>query len=92
MRRTRAMATALRSWVQSPQPGEAVFLSEAASSQPRFRLRYRLEPSGVLQDEFAIAPPGAPDAFKPYLSWESRRVPEAPLDRRVSPGNGGSGQ
>ena len=28
---------------------------------------------GVLKGEFAIAPPGSPEAFKPHLAWESHR-------------------
>ena len=59
--------------VMSPTAGQAVFVSEAAAGEPRFRLSYHLEASGVLRGEFAIAPPSAPDAFKPYLTWESRK-------------------
>jgi hypothetical protein len=64
----------IRYAVQSPGPGRAVFLSEAVAGQPRFRLSYTLPPSGVLEGEFAIAPPGAPEDFKPYLHWESRKA------------------
>ena len=51
-----------------------MFLSEAASGEARFRLSYALDAKGVLKGEFAIAPPGAPEAFKPYVSWESRKA------------------
>lgn len=64
----------IRYGVSSPAPGEAVFVSEAAAGEPRYRLRYRLLESGVLQGEFAVAPPDAPEAFKPYLTWESRKA------------------
>ena len=64
----------IRYVVQTPAPGRAVFLSEAAGGKPRFRLSYTLEAAGVLKGEFAIAPPGAPGAFKPYLNWESRKA------------------
>ncbi len=64
----------IRYVVQTPAPGRAVFLSEAAGGEARFRLSYALEATGGLKGEFAIAPPGAPDAFKPYLSWESRKA------------------
>jgi len=64
----------IRYVVQSPAPGRAVFLSEPVGGQPSFRLSYALDAAGVLKGEFAIAPPGAPDAFKQYLSWESRKA------------------
>jgi hypothetical protein len=60
--------------VNSPAVGEAVFVSESMAGEPRFRLSYKLTPDGILRGEFAIAPPGEPPAFKPYLAWESRRV------------------
>jgi hypothetical protein len=63
----------IRYSVRSPAPGQAVFLSEATEGGPRFRLSYRLEATGVLKGEFAVAPPGAPEAFQPYVSWDSRR-------------------
>jgi hypothetical protein len=64
----------IRYAVEVPAPGRAVLLSEPVASQPRFRLSYALDPAGVLEGEFAIAPPGAPDAFKPYLTWKSRKA------------------
>jgi hypothetical protein len=64
----------IRYAVRSPAPGEAVFVSDAQAGTPRFRLSYRLEATGVLKGEFAIAPPGAPEAFQPYLAWESRKA------------------
>jgi hypothetical protein len=53
--------------------GDAVFLSDVASGEPRYRLTYKLTPHGVLRGTFAVAPPGKPDAFEQYLAWESRR-------------------
>ncbi len=64
----------IRYVVQSPGPGRAVFLSELVAGQPRFRLTYTLQATGVLEGEFAIAPPGAPEDFKQYLHWESRKA------------------
>jgi hypothetical protein len=64
----------IRYAVQVPAPGRAVFLSEAGAGQPRFRLSYALDSAGVLEGEFAISPPGAPEAFKPYLTWKSRKA------------------
>ena len=64
----------IRYTVRSPATGQAVFLSEGTEGEPRFRLSYRLEATGVLKGEFAIAPPGAAEAFKPYLTWESRQA------------------
>ena len=64
----------IRYIVQSPAAGEAVFLSEATAGELRFRLTYKLEATGLLKGEFAIAPPGAPEEFKPYLAWHSRKA------------------
>jgi hypothetical protein len=54
-------------------PKEAVFLSDAVAGEPRFRLTYKRVSDETLDGEFEIAPPGALDAFKPHLSWHSRR-------------------
>ena len=54
--------------------GEASFVSDTISGAPRFRLSYKLGPDGLLKGEFAIAPPGKPDAFARYLAWESRKA------------------
>ena len=64
----------IRYAVRCPERGQVVFLSDAAPGEPRFRLSYTLAPSGALKGEFAIAPPGASDTFKPYLNWESRKA------------------
>ncbi len=64
----------IRYAVSSPAPGEAVFLSDVVKGEPRYRLRYTLGPKGSLEGEFAIAPPGKPEAFAPYLRWESRKA------------------
>lgn len=61
----------IRYTVQSPAPGEAVFLSEVSPAESRFRLSYKLEPTGILKGEFAMAFPGALEEFKPYLQWET---------------------
>lgn len=66
----------IRYSVQSPAPGQAVFLSEAAGGGPRFRLGYTLAAPGVLKGEFAVAQPGGPEVFKPYLTWESHKKTE----------------
>jgi hypothetical protein len=64
----------IRYSVTSPRAGEASFISEPVAGQPRFRLTYRLRADGVLAGEFAMAPPGQPDAFASYLAWESRKA------------------
>jgi len=58
----------------SPAAGQAVFLSEDTGGGPRFRLTYTLEANGLLKGEFAIAQPGAHEAFQAYLTWESRKA------------------
>ncbi len=67
----------IRYVVTSAAPGEATFLSEPVAGEPRYRLRYELARDGVLDGEFAIAPPGEPPAFKPYLAWKSTRAKAA---------------
>jgi hypothetical protein len=64
----------IRYAVQAPAPGKAVFVSDTVSGEPRYRLTYEIDPSGTLKGESAIAPPGSPEAFKPYLSWTSRKA------------------
>ncbi|MFI5184524.1 MAG: hypothetical protein ACHQNV_09005 [Vicinamibacteria bacterium] len=65
----------IRYVVDVPAADRAVFVSEAAAGAPRFRLSYALEATGVLRGQFEIAAPDAPQAFKPYLAWESRKKP-----------------
>lgn len=60
--------------VQSPAAGKAVFLSESTTEGPRFRLTYELGAAGVLEGEFDVASPAAPETFTPYLTWESRKA------------------
>jgi len=64
----------IRYAVHSPAAGQAVFLSEATGSEPRFRLTYKLEADGALGGEFEVAPPGTPEAFKSYLTWRSHKT------------------
>ena len=64
---------AIRYSVISPAAGQAVFVSDLVPGEPRYRLSYQLEPSGLLKGEFAIASPGAPGDFEVYLSWQSRK-------------------
>ena len=62
-------------WVANEQlkPQAVVFVSDPSSREPRYRLTYSMSPDGVLLGSFELAPPGSPDAFKPYLSWKARR-------------------
>ena len=57
-----------------PAPGEAFFVSDVVVGAPRFRLTYKLSADGLLNGEFAIAPPGALETFSRYLAWESRKA------------------
>ena len=54
---------------------DVVFVSDAKASEPRYRLSYSMGADGLLKGQFEIAPPGAPDAFKSYLAWTSRKRP-----------------
>jgi len=55
--------------------GRAVFLSAAAAGVPRYRLTYAPTPDGGQNGRFEVAAPGAPEMFRTYLAWTSRRVP-----------------
>lgn len=61
--------------MSAPHPGQAVFTSDAAATGPQYRLTYDAGPSGLVSGTFAIAPPGKPGAFAPYLTWEMKRKP-----------------
>jgi hypothetical protein len=63
----------IRYLVTSTSAGEALFVSDAASGMPRYRLGYRLAADGKLAGRFEIAPPGKPGDFASYLAWEMRR-------------------
>jgi hypothetical protein len=52
------------------------FVSEAAASEPRFRLTYRKGKEDTVAVKFEIAPPGKPDVFLPYLEGTARRKAE----------------
>ena len=62
----------------SPEAHRTVFVSDAAPGAPRFRLTYDWSAPERLALTFEIAPPGAPEQFKTYLSARARRAPGAP--------------
>jgi hypothetical protein len=43
------------------------FISDAAPGRPRFRLTYAVVSANALSLRFEVAPPNAPDQFKPYI-------------------------
>jgi len=49
------------------------FVSDAQPGAPRFRMTYRIQTADQHALEFAIAPPGSPDAFTPYVSGSLKR-------------------
>ena len=57
----------------SKDGAKVVFLSELQPAAPRFRLTYARVAGDVVDVTFEIAPPGAPEAFKPYVSGRTRR-------------------
>jgi hypothetical protein len=65
----------IRYTVQVRGARDVVFISDARTSEPRYRLSYSMGADGVLNGRFEIAPPGAPDAFTSYLAWTSRKRP-----------------
>jgi hypothetical protein len=60
--------------VTASKDGQTVtFISEAAASEPRFRLTYKKEKEDSVVVKFEIAPPGKPDGFQTYLEGTARR-------------------
>ncbi len=58
--------------VTTPTPTSAVFLSEAASPGPRFRLIYELK-DGVMAGKFQMQPPGQTE-WRSYLEWSGGKT------------------
>jgi hypothetical protein len=63
----------IRYGVATPSASAAVFTSDPMTGAPRYRLSYALK-GDVLEGTFEIAPPGKPDAFQRYLSWQSHKA------------------
>jgi hypothetical protein len=63
----------IRYLVQST-PGEAVFLSEVRPGEPRYRLTYTRVSATTIKGRLHVAPPGRPDQFAAYLSWNARKT------------------
>jgi hypothetical protein len=61
-------------YVAEARSGAVVFVSESKPNEPRYRLSYTRSSATTLKGTFEVAPPGKPDAFAPYLSWEARKV------------------
>lgn len=59
--------------VDVPSPNTAIFLSDASSAAPQYRLKYVLDSSGLLTGTFEVAPPGSGGKFQLYLSWTARK-------------------
>jgi hypothetical protein len=61
--------------VSTPDAHTAVFNSQNAASQPRFRLLYHLEgdgPKALMTGKFQMAAPGSED-FHSYLEWSGTK-------------------
>ena len=64
----------IRYTVAALTPKGVTFVSEVAPGQPRYRLTYTVLADERLAGEFALAPPDAPERFKPMFAWEMRRT------------------
>ena len=60
--------------IQPRGPNDVVFVSQAKTGEPRYRLSYVLAANGQLKGSFEIALVEAPDAFKPMLAWTARKL------------------
>ena len=49
------------------------FLSDVVPGQPRFRLTYAMSGEAAVSLRFEIAPPNAPEQFKPYIQATAHR-------------------
>lgn len=60
--------------VHSGPAGDTIeFLSDAATSSPRYRLTYQKTGADTLKLRFEIAPAATPDLFKTYIEASARR-------------------
>lgn len=60
--------------VHSGPAGDTIeFLSDAATSSPRYRLTYQTTGADTLKLRFEIAPAATPDLFKTYIEASARR-------------------
>jgi hypothetical protein len=50
------------------------FVSDVTPAAPCFRMTYKIQSADEHVLDFDIAPPGSPDAFKPYVSGKLKRV------------------
>jgi hypothetical protein len=64
----------IRYVVRVPAPGTAVFVSAPVGNGPRYRLTYAQTGASTVDGRFEIAPPSAPETFRTYLSWSTRKV------------------
>lgn len=64
----------IRYTVTVAAPGEVTFVGDTVAGEPRFRLTYRLAPDGVLHGSFDMAPPGKPEVFSRYLTFDMKKV------------------
>ena len=61
--------------ISTPDPHTAIFVSQNAPSQPKFRLVYHLEgdgPHAIMSGKFQVAAPGSDD-FHSYLEWSGAK-------------------
>lgn len=61
--------------ISTPDPHTAIFNSQNAASQPKFRLIYHLEgdgPKAIMTGKFQMAAPGSSD-FHSYLEWSGAK-------------------
>ena len=59
--------------VATPDPRTVAFVGDPTAPGPRFRLTYVASDADRVELTFDIAPPGAPDAFAPYITSRARR-------------------
>ncbi len=60
---------------ESREPLKVLFVSDAISGTPRYRLTYTATGPDSLDLTFEVAPPGEPEAFATYITARARRKP-----------------
>ena len=63
--------------ISTPAANHVVFLGDAPAGAPRFRLTYSRRDDSTVDGEFEMAPPGHPETFQRYLTWEMHRTGDA---------------
>ena len=64
----------IRYAVTTEGESHVILASEVSPNAPQYRITYEAAPGGIVKGSFAMAQPGTPNAFTPYLTWDMSRT------------------